>query len=182
MKTGEINQVRSAIVATIAQNLPALKSCAPHGGRFDLQELQRWSMQAPAVAVSAVQIPGVANDETNQVRVRWVAYLIVKDAPGVTRDVVALDYTEALLRLARGNTWGLDNLQRPESLAADNLYNGQSDRKGMALWAVSWQQSVNLRHADISQLADFELYTGTHQVGGDNDPELHSRAELNQEE
>jgi len=165
MKTGDINQVRDAIVATIKEALPALKSCSSHGGRFDLQELQRWSKQAPAVLVAAVQIPALADNRANQMRVRWVAYLMVKDAPGASRDVAALDYTEALMRLVKGNDWGLNSMQRPENIAADNLYNSGSDRNGMALWAVSWQQAVNLSHADISQLADFAIYSATHEVG-----------------
>lgn len=165
MKTGDINQVRDAIVATIKAELPELKDCQTHGGRFDLEELKRVSRRAPAVLVSAVQIPALADNRANQMRVRWVAYLIVKDAPGASRDVAALDYTEALMRLVKGNDWGLKSLQRPENIAADNLYSGGSDRNGMALWAVSWQQVVNLSHADISQLADFAIYSATHEVG-----------------
>jgi phage gp37-like protein len=165
MNTGDLNLTRNAIVQSIQVALPALKDCQAHGGRFDLQELQRWSRRAPAVLVSAVQVPVVADNQTRHVQVRWVAYVVTRDTPGATRDVAALDYTEALLRCVKGNRWGLDNTQRPENVAAENLYSGQADRQGVALWAVSWQQGLALRASDPSELADFAIYSATHQVG-----------------
>ncbi|TBW58554.1 DUF1834 family protein [Marinobacter halodurans] len=165
MTNGDINLARDAIVATIKQALPELRDCQAHGGRFDLPELQRWSRRAPAVLVAAVQVPVVADNHTRQVQVRWVAYVVTRDTPQAARDVAALDYAEALLRCVKGNRWGLDNTQRPENLAAENLYSGQADRQGMALWAVSWQQGLALRATDLSSLADFRIYSATHQVG-----------------
>ncbi|KMQ74004.1 phage protein Gp37 [Marinobacter subterrani] len=182
MNTGDINLTRDAIVAAIAKALPELKDCQAHGGRFDLQELKRWSRRAPAVLVAAVQIPEAARNRVNQVTVRWVAYVVASDAPGVSRDVIALDYTEALLRCIKDNRWGLDNTQRPENVAAENLYSGPADRQGIALWAVSWQQALTLRATDISDLADFAIYSATHQVGDGPDTESYTEIPTGNEE
>jgi glutamine cyclotransferase len=93
--------------------------------------------------------------------------------------VAALDYAEAVMRTVKLNRWGLDNAQKPERLAADNLFSGQLDRKGIALWAVSWQQGVSLRYTNVAELADFTLYTATHEVG--DGPVAEDRVELPQE-
>lgn len=163
--SGDIKLTRDAIVTAIDAGIPELYRCEAHGGRFDLGELQRWSKQAPAVLVAAVSVPDLADGPTRIATVRWVAYLITKDTPQATRDVAALDYAESLLRLVRNNEWGLDNTQKPQRLAAENLYSGTIDRHGIALWAVSWTQGVSLRATDIATLADFTLYTATHNVG-----------------
>ncbi|MEC7376838.1 MAG: hypothetical protein VX421_04450, partial [Pseudomonadota bacterium] len=89
------------------------------------------------------------------------------------------DYSEALLRLVRNNTWQLENTQKPARVAAENLYSGQLDRHGIALWAVSWQQGISLSTTDIAELADFTLYTATHEVG--DGPVAEDRVELPQE-
>lgn len=177
--SGDIKLTRDAIVDAIKTGLPDLYTVEPHGGRFDLKELNRWSRQAPAVLVAAVSVPAIADGPTRNAEVRWVAYLVTRDTPEATRDVAALDYAEALLRLVRKNTWGLENTQTPERVAAENLYSGQLDSNGMALWAVSWQQAVSLRTTDIAELADFTLYTATHEVG--DGPVAEDRVELPQE-
>ena len=177
--SGDIKLTRDAIVAAIKAALPDLYTCEAHGGRFDLNELTRWSRKAPAVLVAAVSVPAISDGPTNNAEVRWVAYLITRDTPEATRDVAALDFSEALLRLVRKNTWQLDNTQNPQRVAAENLYSGQIDRHGIALWAVSWQQAVSLRASDIAELADFTLYTATHEVG--DGPVAEDRVELPQE-
>jgi hypothetical protein len=115
--------------------------------------------------VSAVSVPALSDGKDPVAEVRWAAFIVTRDTPAATRDVAALDYAEAVMRTVRLNRWGLDNAQKPERLAADNLFSGQLDRQGIALWAVSWQQGVALRHTDVATLADFTLYTATHNVG-----------------
>lgn len=177
--SGDIKLTRDAIVSAIKTALPDLYTCEAHGGRFDLNELNRWSKQAPAVLVAAVSVPSIADGPTHIAEVRWVAYLVTRDTPQATRDIAALDYSEALMRLVRKNTWQLDNTHNPTRVAAENLYSGQLDRHGIALWAVSWQQGISLRNTDIAELADFTLYTATHEVG--DGPVAEDRVELPQE-
>ena len=55
--SGDIKLTRDAIVAAIKAALPDLYTCEAHGGRFDLNELTRWSRKAPAVLVAAVSVP-----------------------------------------------------------------------------------------------------------------------------
>ena len=179
MSNGDIKLTRDAIVASIKAAVPGLYTCESHGGRFDAAELGRYSKLAPAVLVAAVSVPTLSDGKDQIAEVRWAAFIVTRDTPSATRDVAALDYAEAVMRTVKLNRWGLDNAQKPERLAADNLFSGQLDRKGIALWAVSWQQGVSLRYTNVAELADFTLYTATHEVG--DGPVAEDRVELPQE-
>ena len=41
---------------------------------------------------------------------------------------------------ASGNVWGRDDLDSPTALRADNLYSGVVEKRGVAIWAVTWRQ------------------------------------------
>ncbi|MEX0732844.1 MAG: hypothetical protein WED00_05685 [Aquisalimonadaceae bacterium] len=181
--SGDLYTAREAITAGIKSALPELRTCETHGGRFDRGELQRLSRRAPAVFVAALGVPSVAETpRAGLPLVGWAAFVIVSDTPQVSRDVIALDYAEALLRLindnGKGHRWGLDGAQKPERLAADNLYSGSLDKMRVAMWAVTWRQGIHLTPGAISELADFALYSATHLVGGSEDPDAEDRVEL----
>lgn len=165
--SGDLVSAREAIVAAIEANVPSLRTCESHGGRFDRGELQRIGRKAPAVFVAALSVPGLEEmGGAVPANLRWGAYVITRDTPQAGRDVAVLDYTEALLRLVRDNRWGLDGAQKPTKVSADNLFSGKLDSSGIAMWAVTWDQQLHLTPKPISELADFELYHATHEVGG----------------
>jgi phage gp37-like protein len=179
--SGDIHAAREAIVAAVDAALPELRTCQSHGGRFDRGELQRLSRRAPAVLVAVLGIPGLDDGAgAGRAAVRWGAYVLTRDTPAVRRDVAVLDYAEALMRLVRGNRWALGSAQRPRRIGADNLYSGELDKHGIALWAVTWEQEIAFAPRDLADLADWTLYSATHQVGGADDPDAEDRVELPQ--
>ncbi|MCJ8285105.1 hypothetical protein [Halomonas sp.] len=181
--SAEIDAVRQAIVTTIAQALGSHVTVEAHGGRFDRAELARYSKRAPAVLVAAMGMPRVEDRPRARPMVQFAAFVMCRDAPGASRDTQALTLAEALVRLVPGNVWGQDNVQRPEQLSAENLYSGEIDRLGIAMWAVSWRQIVNLStQRDIGDLADFAIYHGTHHVGEGPDTESHLELPTGNEE
>lgn len=163
--SGDLNQARDAIVQGIKTALPELRTCEPHGGRFAAGELARWSRKAPGVLVAALRIPAVRQDKSQLTEVQWGAFIVTKDSPQASRDQVALDYAEALVRVIRNQRWGLSGAQAPQNLSADNLFAAEIDRQGIALWAVTWRQAIALTLNDPATLADWTLYNATHQVG-----------------
>jgi len=172
--SAEIDDVRQAIVAALARALGPSVTVEAHGGRFDRAELARYSKRAPAVLVAAMGMPRVEERPRARPAVQFAAFVMCRDAPGAPRDTQALTLTEALVRLVPGNTWEQGNAQRPEQVSAENLYSGEIDRLGIAMWAVSWRQVINLSTLrDASELADFATYHGTHHVGDGPDTESH---------
>tara|TARA_B100000700_G_scaffold140319_1_gene156343 strand:+ start:230 stop:775 length:546 start_codon:yes stop_codon:yes gene_type:complete len=180
--SGDIETVRQAIVTSLGDALGAPVLIESHGGRFDRAELARYSKRAPVVLIAAMSLPSVGERGSMTLpTVQFAAFVICRDAPGEPRDTQALTLAEALVRHITGNRWEQESVQRPERINAENLYSGEIDRLGIAMWAVSWRQAIELSsRRDPATLADFERYRATHQVGTDDDPDTKSQADLPQ--
>lgn len=133
------------VCTVLKGRLPALKTCELHGGRFDVQELKRLGTHAPAIYLSAMAAPlnGELGDGRRILRMQLTAFVVAKDAPGLSRDRAALNLVEALLLMIPNNVWGLaGQCSFPQKISAQNLYSGALDKTRLALWGVSWQQGV----------------------------------------
>lgn len=164
---------RAAVVAAIGAGIPALRTCEPHGGRFDVGELQRYAARAPAVLVACTGVGDVHEQAAAAVAMlRWVAVVIARDVPAVAaqtdpvvvhvpavhRDAQMLVLSESLLGIISGNRWGMSSTHRPQRIRGDNLYSGQLDKKGIAVWALSWDQAIDHEPIDVSTLDAFETF------------------------
>lgn len=143
-----INVVLEAVAAGIKSRLPELAACEVHDGRFDAGELARISARTPAcftacLAVSQVQDPGT---EQVDAVLDLAVFVVTRSNPGLDRGRAARNIVSGLLETIPHNFWGLDALGSPEtgSIKAQNLYSGRLDKRGAALWAVSWKQTVRL--------------------------------------
>ena len=142
---------RQMMLAAIRQAMPELKEVAGHPGRFDLGELQRISMRAPAVRLAILGAPRIAetSDERLRIDLSLAAFVITRDAPGLPRDEAALNIVETLMQLVSLNQWQVAEdtgfgLLLPREMRAENLYSGEVDRRGVALWGLSWRQGMIL--------------------------------------
>lgn len=150
--TPALTTYRHMILSAIRAALPELQEVAGHPGRFDLGELKRIAMRAPAVRLAIIGAPAIAerSDERLQMDVSLAAFVITRDAPRLPRDEAALNIVEAIVRLVSLNQWGRQQqdvdfgLLLPREMRAENLYSGEVDRRGVALWAVSWRQQIIL--------------------------------------
>lgn len=137
---------QAAIVATLAPLLAPLKVQA-HGGQFTERELPLLLAQAPAVLISSLGISGFSPKEPKLWHgdVRWVAYCLGADQQE-SRAEQAADAAEAVMNQLILQTWGLsDTAIRPavlDSITAENLYSGHVNVLRVALWAVTWTQTL----------------------------------------
>lgn len=141
-----IIDVLEAIQAGVNAALPALKRCEVHGGRFDLKELRRVATKTPAVFVSLLAAPEIKVVVTGErdVTLSIAIYIITADKPRLPRNVSAINILQALLLLIPINDWGLKKINPPELITAQNLYSGDVDKHGIAMWAISFKQTVRL--------------------------------------
>lgn len=165
--SGVIEQVRDAIVASLSTALGQPVDVETHPGRFNAQELRRYSKKAPVVLVAAMSVPTFEDEpRPGQAVVQWAAFVVTKDAPGNSRDAQAITLSEAVMQHIRRNDWGNSDVSKPERVNAENLYSAEIDKVGVAMWAVSWRQKVAMQPVkDVSELADFALYSATHEIG-----------------
>lgn len=140
-----LSAAQAAIVATLTELLDV--PVRAHGGMFAERELPLLLGQAPVVLVAST---GVADyrpyaPDAWQGVVGWAAYCLAAD--GVTaRAERAMALAQVILDQMIDQTWGLAETacEPPDftTVRADNLYSGHVNNLRVALWTVSWQQTL----------------------------------------
>lgn len=166
--------LRTAILQSVSQKLPALGTCGPTAGRFDVEELAHVALRLPAVLGTVLESPRIQDNGDGQldVQLRCCLYIVTTasavDGAALPAADAALNIVETLLQHVQGNFWGLPDVGAPETIRAENLYHeragGKSSRAaGVCLWAVHWLQPVRLGtafSAAPSGPIPSELYVG----------------------
>ena len=139
-----------AIAGDLRTRLPALKTCEVHDGRWDAEEVKRWSVATQAVLVAWL---GTAKAETPGVR--WTdceqqlaAFVVTRDVPGLGRGAAARALVDWLLLYVPRSHWGLSDIGEATGLRAANLYSRAIDKTGVAMWMVNWRQELRLEAAE----------------------------------
>ena len=63
-----------------------------------------------------------------------------------------------------GNRWGLEWAHIPEEIRCDNLYEAELDKTGVAIWAVTWQQRIEVTREQT--LESFNTLSAAWQLEG----------------
>lgn len=144
-----LTEFRHGIAVTLAAD-PRLAGVTvfEHGGDYDLFEVKRYASRTPAVIVSLVRV----ECETDHGGIPLADVLVccmvlTSDKKGLTKDVSSMDVVHSMLNiLCRQplSDWGLPDLGPPNDVKAANCYTKDIDAEGIALWAVSWCQDVEL--------------------------------------
>jgi hypothetical protein len=136
----------NAIKMAIHTALPELRRCEVHGGRFDLAELKRVATQTPAVFVSLLATPSLETPGTGEhdIELSIAIYVVTSDKVSLPRVVSVVNLTQALLMLIDLNKWGLVKVGLPADINSQNLYSGDVDKHGIAMWAISFKQKIRL--------------------------------------
>lgn len=153
-----IETVRDAIVATVSQQLPDLKTCAAHPGRFSEAELTRIAFKTPSVHIAALATgQQIMSGSEHHASIAWCAYVTAAETPDATRDLLAIRLVNALLQIIDDNDWDSDDVvEKPEQIKSQNLFSANIDSKGVAMWAVTWQQIIRLGDStDYTALNEF---------------------------
>lgn len=147
--------------------LPDLKKCAPHEGKFNLEELKKSGVASPAVLISvlgAKQGRSLAGHSI-EFPLSMAAYVIAKDGLGAPRDVRAMNICQALLSLIPEQNWGEAALGRAHNVNLHSLITGKSRDVTVSLWAVTWTQPVTF-FSSLDLPLGVELYVDDAQLGG----------------
>jgi hypothetical protein len=174
--------LRTAVITAIQTALPSLKEVKAHGGRFSLEELKAASARAPSVRVACLGFSDIASTEVGvKAQTVWGAFVIAGDQAQAHRDALALTIVSALALLVPGNCWGLDaTVDQARQVRADNLFSRDLDKNGVALWAVTWRQEVDIAGSDLTELNDFVLCHVDYDINQDGGVDLSDEIELPQ--
>ncbi len=134
-------ELRDAVVASLSANIPELKDVQPHGGRFTLDDLKRYSLKAPAARVAFVGLRPSQLNSAGQL-VGPVQFMIALITKGASADRDGLRLAERVADLVQFSTWGLSNIEAAQVTGVENLYNTEVDSSGVCLLAVSFSQRI----------------------------------------
>lgn len=151
-----LDTLLDAIAVELRGDLPALKTCEVHDGRWGDDELKRWSRNTPAVLIACLGVvktdtPGERwTDADLQLAIYVMTEDRIEDRRKLPRGRAARNLVAWLLLHLPRTRWGLPadvSLGLPEQVRAANLYSGDVDEHGVAMWLVSWQQTLRLEAA-----------------------------------
>jgi phage gp37-like protein len=163
----------AVIQTTIRAHFPAdiVLEVSMHDGEWDVDEIETYSKKAPCIVV--VGDGGKSQKTGNTIKElhRFDAYVMTRDrtvsSARLQRTRGALIIYEHLLRLLHSTYWNSDahtyNAARPDKIESANLYNGKIGDVGVALWAVRWEQLIEIpADTDANDLDDFRTLYNTY--------------------
>ncbi|WP_319774471.1 hypothetical protein [Breoghania sp.] len=163
--TSRLNEFRRAMETMFQTAMPTLKECKAQLGRFDLEELERNSIKAPALRCAVLRAPLEANpDDTSSARLACAAFAI---CDGRNMDDDAWMVAEAAAALLRRNQrFGLSDIGAPIDIRIAPVLSANFNRRGVAIVATEWTQVL---HGIGASMFDGELPIElTFSVNGDD--------------
>lgn len=160
-----INEFRAAVVATYKATFGGeLRSVEEQFGRFNLEELERNSIAAPALRFAVLESPlEQQGDGTFHAKLRVAAFLI---AEGKAADSAAWALAEVAALKLPSQRWGIQRLQAPERATIQPVISGGLKTRQVAVMAVEWRQTLVALGASVFDAAgvviDGVLLNGEH--------------------
>lgn len=142
--SGRINAFRSAVIADFNSKLTGQlkpRSIEPQFGRFNLEELDRFSIKTPAIRVAVLtgDVPTVPSGEV-EAELKCAAFVITE---GNLREELGWMLGEAIAtRMHSGQLWGIVRLSAPSKVAIRPIVSASLKDRGVAIIAVEWTQTL----------------------------------------
>lgn len=159
-------EFRTQLAADLGQCVPSGVKVAVHPGRFTLDEIERYAVEAPCVRVAVL---GSADDDLQQPydTVECSAYVLTKTGKAGLPDAQMLTLATGLKAYLRLFPVGGAEAGAPTQVKFANLYSTAVGRDGIALGAVTWRQRIPLDAPTTGDLQDFLAFYGSFDVGQD---------------
>jgi len=149
-----INTQLLAIVAKLDSDVAALISAEAFGGELTPDDIRRYAVKAPAARVGCLGFEDLALESGHYaLDLQWIIVLVTRDA-AVRRGPQMLGLVVDAAKVVAANDWGMET-GRPKNVRARNLFSGDVDKHGLAVWAITWTQRLDLADLDTSTLDDF---------------------------
>ncbi|MFA0199098.1 hypothetical protein AB4453_11220 [Vibrio atlanticus] len=141
------------------REIEKIQTVERHIGRFDkADDIKRWmSNRDGGVRIAALRVPQYETVGNRLIgNVNLVAYVFTTDQFGYEKDLRAEVVAGKLVRELVDRSALPTSYGRVENVRSDNLYSGEIDKLGIAIWSVTWSQQWYLdEEIDLSTLDDF---------------------------
>lgn len=158
--------LRAAIITDIAKLLPKPWNVDGHLGRFTANDLTKFITVAPAVRVAVLSLtdPKPQDGDAVEWRVKIGVFVVTRDqAKTLAREEIAAAAVETIVVNAFGSRWGMGaaGVKPAEAATAQTIFNDDTLRHGVALWAIDWSQPVVLSREEAAEFNPLkELWVG----------------------
>ena len=170
-----MSSLLAAIATNVKAELPSLRECLAHDGQFTDRDLKRYITTDPSVYVSCLgSVDSEDQDDDLVVSAQWVMVVVTRrsynEGDVASRTTTALDLIEQLMFLIRNNggasSWGSLTNGPAEKIRSRILFNEETDKRGVSLWVITWEQAVSVGQFDGEALDDFLRAVTEHDVNG----------------
>lgn len=145
------------------REIEKIQTVERHIGRFDkADDIKRWmSKRDGGVRIAALRVPQYETVGNRLIgNVNLVAYVFTTDQFGYEKDLRAEVVAGKLVRELMDRSALPTSYGRVENVRSDNLYSGEIDKLGIAIWSVTWSQQWYLdEEIDLSTLDDFITFS-----------------------
>lgn len=143
-----------------------VRAVKTHRGDFGLSEIKRYSTRAPSIILTMSGGPSVRKGGSVYLTLSMSAFVLTTSTPQLDREDSALIIVERFLRLLHTTDWSTQEcIQSPTEGKSKNLYDGELDKMGIALWAIGWDQLISLPGLeDYDSLDDFATLYATYET------------------
>lgn len=167
-------EYRNRVVIDIDGFSPSKVKVETHPGRFNLAELKRYAAKAPCYLVAI--LAGVDDDLSELTAdLDVTAYILTRYTKGLDQGDAALQMVSMLAQQLKDSKIGGPDANSPSAIKFSNLYNGDLDDVGVALWAVTWKQTLSMDHITPAGLGSFQKLYADIDIAGDGLVEAQSQ-------
>lgn len=148
--SSRIETLKGALVSNIEAILPQLKECRAIGGRFNIDELEKRSIRAPAVLIGVLKSP-VKQSADGSVDVDAnIAAFCLTEGNEEKRDAACWVMAEAIAAmLSSTKHWGVGGFGQPTRIDIEPVISADTRSRGVTLVAVTFSNTVRNINAGV---------------------------------
>ncbi len=136
----KIMNYRRAVIDRIKATITDARSVEPHGGAFNIDELQRLVADSPSIYVSVLRAKQGAIYSTGQISALFEmsAVIVSRHIGREDADMIAWALAEHVYQLLCWNNFGPTSGFEPRDIVLENLWSDKADAQGFSICAVAW--------------------------------------------
>lgn len=144
----------SVVTATVAA-IAGLENGAAFGGEFDLDEVRRQSLKTPAIFVTC---EATEREPDGYHRASMVMVIVTRSTTATERSPAVMALASKILAWIYGQDFDDDQVKLgADNIASRNLYGAKADEHGVHLWAITWEQLLELVNEEPAELPPAEI-------------------------
>jgi hypothetical protein len=162
MAAASLADYPGAVAEGLRAAITGLRTVEPYAGQFTATSPERVSFTTPALLVAISDAP-VSDPGTGELdlKLKVTVYVCAQSMRGTQdRSHSAAALAEKVALTARSNSWGLAPCTGAEITNIQPLHSNGLDKQGMALYAVTWRQSIRVGESawDGTDVIPTEVY------------------------